>query len=127
MTTVSLYMNYEYELSSGSTLIFNPVYKLFSRYYAVFNPDTRTNPDDVAQSWKMPYYYIIDVHTAYQILLTNFFIKQFTFGFNVFNILNTKNYITDATDGSDHNGILPEYGTEETDGITLVLLLISKK
>ncbi len=41
MTTASLYMNYEYELSSGSTLIFNPVYSLFSRYYAVFNPDAK--------------------------------------------------------------------------------------
>jgi hypothetical protein len=103
MTTASLYMNYQYELSSGSTLIFNPVYTLFSRYYAVFNPDSRSNPDDDAQSWRMPDYYLFDVHTAYQILLTNFFVKQFTFGFHVFNILDTKNYITDATDGSTHD------------------------
>ena len=103
MTTASLYMNYEYELSSGSTLIFNPVYSLFSRYYAVFNPDSRTDPDDDTQSWRMPDYYLFNVFTAYKILLTNFFVKQFTFGFNVYNVLNTKNYITDATDGSTHD------------------------
>jgi len=103
MTTASLYMNYEYELSSGSTLIFNPVYSLFSRYYAVFNPDSRSDPDDDTQSWRMPDYYLFNVYTAYKVLLTNFFIKQFVFGFNVYNVLNTKNYITDATDGSTHD------------------------
>ena len=102
MTTASLYLNYQYELSSGSTLIFNPVYNLFSRYYAVFNPDQRSNPDDRQQSWRIPDYYLFNVYTAYKVLLTNFFVKQFTFGFNVYNILNTKNYITDATDGSTH-------------------------
>jgi iron complex outermembrane receptor protein len=103
MTTASLYMNYQYELSSGSTLIFNPVYSLFSRYYAVFNPDSRTDENDETQSWRMPDYYIFNVYTAYKILLTNFFVKQFTFGFNVYNVMNTKNYITDATDGSTHD------------------------
>jgi len=103
MTTASLYMNYEYELSSGSTLIFNPVYTLFSRYYAVFNPDQRSNEKDRDQSWRIPDYYLFHVFTAYRVLLTNFFIKQFTFGFNVYNILNTKDYITDATDGGKHD------------------------
>ncbi len=55
------------------------------------------------QSWRMPDYYIFNVYTAYKILLTNFFVKQFTFGFNVYNVLNTKNYITDATDGATHD------------------------
>jgi hypothetical protein len=114
MTTASLYMNYEYELSSGSTLIFNPVYSLFSRYYAVFNPDNRTNENDDAQSWRIPDYYLFNVYTAYKIILTNFFIKQFTFGFNVYNVLNTKNYITDATDGGSHdaNAARVWYGQE---------------
>ena len=103
MTSASMYLNYEYELSSGSTLIFNPVYSLFSRYYAVFDPDSRTDSTDVSQSWRIPDYYIFNVYCAYKILLTNFFVKQFTFGFNVYNILNTKEYITDATDGSTHN------------------------
>jgi hypothetical protein len=104
MTTAAIYLDYRYELGTGSALIFNPEYKLFSRYYAVFNPDNRTNPDDKSQSWRIPDYYIFDVHTAYEVLLTNFFVKKFTFGFHVFNILNTSNYITDATDGSDHTG-----------------------
>jgi len=114
MTTASLYMNYEYELSSGSTLIFNPVYTLFSRYYAVFNPDQRSDPNDDTQSWRMPDYYIFNVYAAYKILLTNFFVKQFTFGFNVYNVMNTKNYITDATDGSTHDASTAQvwYGQE---------------
>ena len=69
----------------------------------MFNPDQRSNPNDDAQSWRIPDYYLFNVYTAYQVLLTNFFVKQFTFGFNVYNILNTKNYITDATHGSTHN------------------------
>lgn len=114
MTTASLYMNYEYELSSGSTLIFNPVYSLFSRYYAVFNPDSRSDEDDEEQSWRIPDYYLFNVYTAYKVLLTNFFIKQFVFGFNVYNVLNTKNYITDATDGGSHdaNAARVWYGQE---------------
>jgi hypothetical protein len=102
MTTASFYMDYRYELGTGSALIFNPVYKLFSKYYAVFNPDNRTDPDDKSQPWRIPDYYIFDVHSAYEVLLTNFFVKKFIFGFHVFNVLNTTNYITDATDGSDH-------------------------
>ena len=104
MTTASLNMNYRYELGSGTAFIFNPVYKFFGRYYAAFNPDQRSNAaDEGVQSWRIPDYYIFDVHTAYEVLLTNFFVKKFTFGFHVFNILNTKNYITDATDGSRHD------------------------
>jgi hypothetical protein len=119
MTTASLYMNYQYELSSGSTLIFNPVYTLFSRYYAVFNPDARSVKEvdadgDVIQSWRMPDYYIFNVYMAYKILLTNFFVKQFTFGFNVYNVMNTKNYTTDATDGATHDSYTARvwYGQE---------------
>jgi len=114
MTSASLYMNYEYELSSGSTLIFNPVYQLFSRYYAVFDPDSRTEREDTEQSWRIPDYYLFNVYCAYNVLLTNFFVKEFTFGFNVYNVLNTKNYITDANDGGGHdaNSARVWYGQE---------------
>jgi iron complex outermembrane recepter protein len=114
MTTAALEMNYRYEIGTGASLIFNPVYKFFGRYYAFFNPDSRSNVNDRAQSWRMPDYYIFDVHTAYEVLLTNFFVKKFTFGFHIFNALNTTNYITDATDGSDHskNSAQVWYGRE---------------
>ena len=114
MTSAALEMNYRYDIGTGAALVFNPVYKFFGRYYAFFNPDSRSNVNDRAQSWRMPDYYIFDVHTAYEVLLTDFFVKKFTFGFHVFNILNTTNYITDATDGSDHtrNTATVWYGRE---------------
>ncbi|MBK7381259.1 MAG: TonB-dependent receptor [Ignavibacteriales bacterium] len=102
MTRASFDMLYRYELGNGSTFIFNPIYNFFGRQYAFFNPDARTNPDDLAQSWRLPDFYLFDVHTAYEILFTNFFVKKATVGLHIFNALNTKNYITDATDGSDH-------------------------
>jgi len=114
MTSAALEMNYRYEIGTGAALVFNPVYKFFGRYYAFFNPDSRSNVNDRAQSWRMPDYYIFDVHTAYEVLLTNFFVKKFVFGFHIFNALNTTNYITDATDGSNHtrNTATVWYGRE---------------
>jgi iron complex outermembrane recepter protein len=81
-------------------LTFNAVYKYYADYYSSFDPIRRTNPDDKEQSWKIPNYGQLDAHLYYNLPL-DLPIDITIFGHG-FNLLDTK-YITDATDGKDHN------------------------
>jgi hypothetical protein len=123
MTTAALEMNYRYEIGTGTSFIFNPVYKFFGRYYAFFNPDSRSNQTDLAQSWRIPDYYLFDVHVAYEMLFIQSFIKKASVGLHIFNALNTKNYITDATDGRDHtqNTATVWYGRDRWYNVSVTL------
>jgi outer membrane receptor protein involved in Fe transport len=103
LTNASVYMVFTQELSNGMNIYFNPVYRLHSRHYANFDPDRRTDPTDRAQSWRLPDYYILDVHTGFNMLLTDFFFEKLSIGLHVFNALNNLNYIVGGSDGSDHN------------------------
>jgi outer membrane receptor protein involved in Fe transport len=103
MTNASLGLIFTEDLSSGTSFYFNPVWRIHSRHYAQFNPDDRNDPDDRAQSWKIPDYYIIDVHAGFDILFTDFFFKKLSLALHIFNALDNLNYIVDAQDGSDHN------------------------
>lgn len=102
-TTASLGFNYRVELNNGAALTFNPVYKFFGRQYANFDPDGRTNEADDMDSWRMPDYYLIDIHVGYEALFTDFIFKKLTVTGHLFNALNTIDYITDARDGNAHN------------------------
>lgn len=122
MTTAALSMNYRYEIGTGSAFTFNPVYKFFGRYYAYFNPDTRSNPDDVVQSWRIPDYYLFDVHVGYELLFVESFFKKISIGLHLFNLLN-RDYITDATDGSTHDQYTARvwYGRERWYNLSVTL------
>jgi hypothetical protein len=102
MTTASLAMVYNIELSSGTSLTVNPVWRYMGRFYTEFDPEDRTDPNDRAQSWEIPDYYILDAHAALDVLFTDFFFKRMNISFHLFNALNTINYIVQGTDGSTH-------------------------
>jgi outer membrane cobalamin receptor len=108
MTSLSLAMVYNIELSSGTSLTINPVFKFLDRFYTDFDPDDRTDPDDREQSWQIPNYYILDAHAALDILFTDFFFKRMNISFHLFNALNTINYIVQGTDGSTHTSVSAE-------------------
>ncbi|GAB4298153.1 MAG: TonB-dependent receptor [Ignavibacteriaceae bacterium] len=103
MTRAALQMMYTIETGGGTSLFFNPVYTFYGRQYAQFDPDRRTDETDRMQSWRVPDFYLIDIHAGVDILFTDFFFKKLNIALHVFNALNNLEYIVDAVDGSDHN------------------------
>ena len=77
------------------------VIKNYSNHSADFNPFTRTDSNDRAQSWVAPNYNVIDLHAKYDlpINLGNTRMQAFL---HVFNLLDEV-YIQDAVDNSKYN------------------------
>jgi len=72
----------------------------FGRNYANFDPSTRTGSDaSGVNAWQIPDAYILDCNLGYNFKIAN--LKSRISG-NVNNVLDTE-YISDATDGQDHN------------------------
>ena len=75
--------------------------RYYDRYYANWDPFSRTKPDDRKQSWEAPSYFVSDFHASYALPFDLGGIKMNLF-FHVFNILDAE-YIQDATDNSRYN------------------------
>ncbi|MFA6979141.1 MAG: TonB-dependent receptor [Ignavibacteriaceae bacterium] len=103
MTNASLQFTYTENLSNGTTFYFNPIYSFHGRFYSFFNPDQRTNINDRSQSYRLPDYYILDLHAGFDFLFTEMFFKKLNVGLHMFNALNNLDYIVDGQDGSDHS------------------------
>lgn len=71
----------------------------YGRYYADFTAADRTNPEDRADSWRIPDFTLFDVNVAYGFKIN---MVDALLTINVNNVFNKK-YITDALDGADHN------------------------
>lgn len=69
------------------------------RYYADFNLSKRTDPNDRADSWRMPAWSTFDLFASYDFKIGSTNAKLIT---NVNNLFNTK-YISDAVDGKNHD------------------------
>lgn len=69
----------------------------FAKNYANFNPEDLKGENAGRDSWKMPNYTLVDLHTGY-----NFKIKNIPTGirFNILNLLNTK-YVSDANNNDN--------------------------
>ncbi len=69
----------------------------FAKNFANFNPEDLQGSNGGRESWKMPTYFLTDLHTGY-----NFKVNDIRMGlrFNVLNLLDTK-YIGDATNNDD--------------------------
>ena len=72
----------------------------FMDHYAKFDPANRTDPDDRAQSWKLPDYNLVDLHASYTLPGTTF--SNMKLRLHVFNLLDER-YVSDADDGDGHD------------------------
>ncbi|MEE4255646.1 MAG: TonB-dependent receptor [Bacteroidales bacterium] len=76
-------------------------FRHYANYWSDWNVVSRTDPDDIAQSWKIPSYSIWDLHAGYQLPMKGKTgVEIFGHVFNLFDQL----YISDATDDSPYNG-----------------------
>jgi len=85
------------------TISINLVSKWNGDFYANFDPTSRTNPDDRAQSWKTPSYWVFDLHMNWDFVVqtpwANLDVTYFVHVFNLFDEI----YIQDATDNDSYN------------------------
>ncbi len=81
------------------------VFKYFGNFYSDWDPTSRLVTGDATpdhgQSWKVPDYYLVDLHASYK-LPFHFHGAKFSIFAHVFNLLDTE-YISDAVDNSRYN------------------------
>jgi iron complex outermembrane receptor protein len=77
-------------------------WRYYSDYYSAFDPFSRTDPTDRAQSWQIPSYNLVDLHLNYKIPGQVAGLDVTVFG-HIFNVLNEL-YVLEATDNSQYNG-----------------------
>lgn len=101
-------------IAYGISAYLNPVFRYNADQFAYFNVDSKSNPNDISQSWQIPNYSILDLHFGVNILITDSYLKRINLGLHVFNLLNNADYIVDATDGSKHDEVTSTvfYGRE---------------
>lgn len=93
-------VGFKYELLKGFRVGLDANY--FGRNYSYFNISsvgTNLSPAEFAQPWKIPDATILDLNTSYRFKIGNL---DATIIGNIQNLLDT-DYITDATDGSNHD------------------------
>jgi hypothetical protein len=77
------------------------VYRYYRDFYADFDPLTRVDMNDRAQSWKIPNYALVDLHFNYDLPFNLMGVKLSAFA-HVFNLFDEL-YISDAVDNSRYN------------------------
>ncbi|MCS7296825.1 MAG: TonB-dependent receptor [Bacteroidia bacterium] len=75
-------------------------YFYYDRFWAAFDPEGRTNPNDRAQPWRLPAYGLLDAAAGYEVAVSSE-MRIRLFG-NIHNLLNTR-YIVTALDGPTHD------------------------
>ena len=82
---------------------FQAVFSNYSKFYAQWDPFSRTDAGDKAQSWKAPSYSLVDMHFSYKLPLAGKMkLRVFVHGFNLLD----KMYISDAVDNSKYNAFM---------------------
>jgi outer membrane cobalamin receptor len=82
-------------------------FRHYSNYWADWNVVNRTDPDDRAQSWKIPSYSIWDLHAGYTLpMKSKTGVEIFA---HVFNLFGAK-FIQDAVDNSEYNSYKDDDG-----------------
>ncbi|MEN3041047.1 MAG: TonB-dependent receptor [Bacteroidia bacterium] len=109
-------------LSPTPNLYFTLNYFYYDRFWASFDPELRTNPNDRSQPWRLPSYGLMDIAAGYEVSVSNDIRVRF-FG-NIHNLLDTR-YIVTAIDGSSHDRRTARffYGFGRTWNIGLSLIL----
>jgi len=77
-----------------------PMVAYYDRFWAAFNPETRNDPNDRSQPWRLPAYTLVDLAAGYEVPISTDMRLQ-VFG-NIHNLLNAR-YIVTALDGPTHD------------------------
>ena len=75
-----------------------PRFTYFDRFYADFDPFSLYDENEGRQSWKMPAYGLLDLHTGYTMKLNE---SQIDYRLSMYNILNTT-YLINAQNNDPH-------------------------
>ena len=97
-TTAAIGLNYEIVKNFNISADYN----YYDRLYAYYDPNYRTSLDangEVIDAWELPTYGILDFGMYYKFKVGDFDAR---FIANMYNVLDTE-YISEATDGADHN------------------------
>lgn len=115
MTSASFSLAYQDQIGENGSITVKPVITYFNDMYARFDPETRSKPTDKVNSWRMPSYSLVNVYTNYELHMSGLGIQTLSFGFNVYNALNTE-FISDADDGTLHDATTSKvfYGAERS-------------
>ncbi len=114
MTKLVLGFTLNQDISSITSYYFTANYLFFGRYYAQFDPVSRSfNNVENVQLWRIPDYYTINIHTGITINTNSKYFESVEFGLSVFNVLDSNNIIQ-AIDGIEHdaNSALVWYNRE---------------
>lgn len=96
--------NYKFNPSTNSEFFINPVLSFYGNHYSQFNPNFRNPANNIpVNSWKIPDYFLVDMHTGFKIFLNGSLVKELEINFSIFNMLNKKDYVIDAYDGQTHD------------------------
>ena len=90
------------------------VSKIYRNHYAAFDPFSRQDPADRAQSWKAPGYSVFDLHASYRIgdmLPGAGDVRIFA---NVYNLFDTV-YVQDAVDNSRFNAFDQDHDADDAE------------
>jgi len=84
-------------------LYFNGRFTYFGKYYSNFTPESTTDEEgNPVDSWKIPSYDMVDLHTGYSFRLKGLDKTRFRLQFSVLNLLN-RVYISDAVNNDPYN------------------------
>jgi len=107
MQIVTASLNYSMNLGYGINVYVSPEYRFYGKNYSSFSADARSTlingVPDRAMSWQIPDYFLLDLHMGANIYFTDFMIKNANLAFHVFNVLDNRDYLQYASDGSDHS------------------------
>ena len=115
MTTASIALNYNTNISSKMNIFINPELNYFANQYAQFDATSREDKNEQGvNSWKLPNSFVANLHFGVDYIFNNLFIKKINLTFHLFNALDNNNFIIDAIDGNDHSkeSALVWYGRE---------------
>jgi len=89
------------------------IFRHYSRFYANWDPESRTDENDRTQSWRAPDYSVVDLHMSYNLPFNLGGIGLTVFG-HVFNALDAV-YIQDATDNSKYNAFDKDHDADDAE------------
>ncbi len=104
MTRAYFAGTYSFYLGTAHTLSVTPAFTFFGRIYADYDPANRSDVSEKnANSWRLPDYYLLDLHLNYTWNTESELFKKILISFHIFNIINNDNIVY-ALDGQTHDG-----------------------